>query len=77
MVVAVNKEFEKQIQKILKNLRKNTISYCIKAITTISILHEIFTLALDLKIIQFQLDMNDINDIIIILMNLYYRIILI
>ena len=41
----------------------NIISYCIKAIKIISILDEIFTLALDLKINQFKLDMNDVNDL--------------
>ena len=58
MVVAVNKEIKKQIQKILK---ENYVKYniiCIKAITIIYILHEILKLALDLKINQFKLDMN-------------------
>ena len=61
-----------------KQLCKHIISYCIKRIKIICILHGIFTLALDLKINQFKLDMNDVNDldikIIIILMNLDYEI---
>ena len=41
----------------------------IKTTKIISILNEIFTLALDLKINQFRLDMNDVNDLNI---NIYY-----
>ena len=59
---------------------RNIISYCIKGIKIICILNEIFTPELDLKINQFKLDMNDVNDLNInniILINLDYGIILI
>ena len=46
-----------------------TADICIKAIEIIFILHEIYTLTLDLKINQFKLDMKDVNDLNI---NNYY-----